>query len=85
MSTDLNFTRRSPEARELWNQLFPLLTSEREQRLIYLLYNCGLKPEEVVRLYPQEWCDDQEIYRLLVPILERIRSTLDVKTSYPCT
>ncbi len=82
MSPDLNFTRRSPEARELWNLLFPLLSDEPEQRLLYLLYNCGLKPQEIVRLYPQEWRNDQEIYRLLALILERIRSTLDVKNSY---
>ena len=82
MSSDLNLTRRSPEAREVWNLLFPLLNDEREQRLLYLLYNCGLKPQEIARLYPQEWCSDQEIYSLLAPVLERIRSTLNVESSY---
>ena len=85
MSSDHNFTHRSPEAREVWNLLFPMLSDEREQRLLYLLYNCGLKPQEIARLYPQEWCNDQEVYRLLAPILARLRSTLDVKSGYSYT
>ena len=57
---------------EVWEILHTILPSEREQRLAYLLYHCGLKPREIVRFLPQEWNDVQEIYRLRRNILERL-------------
>ncbi len=57
---------------ELWEVLRSMLPSEREQRLAYLLYHCGLGPREIVRFCPQEWNDVQEIYRLRRTILERL-------------
>ena len=49
---------------EFLQVLQSMLPSEREQRLAYLLYHCGLKPREIVGFCPQEWNDVQEIYRL---------------------
>jgi len=49
-----------------------MLDEHREKRLAYLLYNCGLKPREIVRFYPQEWSDVQEIYGLRRAIVEHL-------------
>jgi len=57
---------------ELWDRLVALLPNQREQRLAYLLYHCGLGPLEIVRFFPHEWSDVQEIYRLRRSILDRL-------------
>lgn len=49
---------------ELRDRLLARLSNRREQRLAYLLYHCGLEPTEIVRYYPQEWSDVQEVARL---------------------
>ena len=61
-----------PDKSELWESLHTLLLNEREQRLAFLLFHCGLSPREMVRCCPQEWSDIQEIYRLRHTILERV-------------
>jgi len=61
-----------PDASEIWARLQTMLDDQREQRLAYLLYNCGLKPREIVRFYPQEWSDVQEIYGLRRAIVEHL-------------
>ena len=65
------------EAGELWEVLQTMLPGQREQRLAYLLYHCGLKPREIVRFCPQEWSDVQEIYHLRRSILERLMHNVD--------
>jgi hypothetical protein len=60
------------DSSEVWEILQKMLPSEREQRLAYLLYHCGLKPREIVRFCQEEWSDIQEIYRLRRNILERL-------------
>ena len=65
------------EAGELWEVLQTMLPGQREQRLAYLLYHCGLKPREIVRFCPQEWSDVQEIYHLRRSILERLMRNVD--------
>jgi hypothetical protein len=62
---------------DVWKVLRTMLSNNRERRLAYLLYHCGLKPGEIVRLCPQEWSDVQEIYRLRGTILERILRNAD--------
>jgi hypothetical protein len=57
---------------EVWDWLQSRLSSEREQRLAYLLYHCGLGPKDIVRCCPQEWSDVQEVVRLRRIILERL-------------
>lgn len=54
---------------EIWNRVQAMLSSERERRLAYLFYHCGLKPAEIVRDCPQEWSDVHEIARLRHSIL----------------
>ena len=59
-------------ASEIWAKLQTMLDDQREQRLAYLLYHCGLSPREIVRFYPQEWSDVLEIHGLRRAILERL-------------
>lgn len=61
-----------PDTSEIWARLQTMLDDQREQRLAYLLYHCGLKPNEIVRFYPQEWSDVQEIHCLRRTILQRV-------------
>jgi hypothetical protein len=49
---------------EVWEILRTMLPGEREQRLAFLLFHCGLVPGESVRFCPREWNSVQEIYRL---------------------
>jgi hypothetical protein len=65
------------EGDELWEALRSLLPQEREQRLAYLLFHCGLKPREVVRYCPQEFSDVREVYRLRRNIIERLMRNID--------
>ena len=67
---------------ELWDRLVALLPNRREQRLAYLLYHCGLGPLEIVRFFPQEWSDVQEIYRLRRNILERLLNNANLLRSW---
>lgn len=68
------------ESKGVWNRLQSLLPAEREQRLAYLLYHCGLSPEEIVYLCPEEWDDIQEITRLRRSIMERVSGEMDQLT-----
>ena len=57
---------------ELWDRLQARLSNRREQRLAYLLYQCGLEPAEIVRSCPQEWSDVHEVISLRRSILARL-------------
>ena len=65
------------ESEQLWEGIQKLLVNERERRLFFLLYCCGLKPREVVIRCPQEFDDVQEIYRLNTNIIDRLRRNRD--------
>lgn len=64
-------TEDQMDSNEIWKVLQILLPSAREQRLAYLLYHCGLGPQEILHCCPQEWSDLQEIYRLQRNIVGR--------------
>src|SRR6266852_6392419 len=64
-------------SRSIWNSIQPLLPDERERRLAYLLYYCGLKPRDIVIRCSQEFDDVKEIYRLNHNIIERLRRNRD--------
>ena len=53
-----------PDSGEIWDGLQASLSDQRERRLAYLLYHCGLEPAEIVRCCPQEWSDVHEVVRL---------------------
>jgi hypothetical protein len=59
---------------DFWEIIKGLLHDEREWRLAYLLFNCGLKPIEIVRFYPDEFGELQEIIRLAWNMMERLKS-----------
>jgi hypothetical protein len=63
----------SMDAQSNWKSIEPLLCDEREKRLAYLLYYCGLKPRDIVVRCSQEFDDVKEIYRLNHNIIERLR------------
>jgi hypothetical protein len=60
------------EGNAIWERLEELLPDQRELRMAYLLYHCGLEPAEIVRSYPQEWGDVHEIVKMRRSILARL-------------
>ena len=68
-------------SQEFWEQVQKLLPDDREQRLVSLLYHCGLRPAEIVALYPQEWSDVREVIRLQAIILRRLQALLPLIAS----
>lgn len=73
-SPDEPFSHDEPDEEEAtWRGLQKLVPDAREQRLVYLLYYCGLKPREILLRCPQEFAEIKEIYRLNHNILERLR------------
>jgi hypothetical protein len=67
----------SMDAQSTWKSIESLLCDERERRLAYLLYYCGLKPRDIVARCSQEFDDVKEIYRLNQNIIERLRRNRD--------
>jgi hypothetical protein len=55
----------------LWEIIQRMLPNEREQRVAYLLFHCGLQPGEIVRGNPQEFSDMQEVARVRRTIIAR--------------
>ena len=60
------------ENSEVWEILQTMLPDEREKRLAYLSFHCGLKPREIMRFCPREFSDLQEIYHLRRSMMERV-------------
>ena len=52
------------DSSQVWQELQALPSSEREQRLAFLLYHCGLSPADIVRACPHGWNDVHEVARL---------------------
>jgi hypothetical protein len=71
------YVEDSTDSSEVWEVLKTMFADPREQRIAYLLFHCGLKPREVVRLCPQEWSDVGEIYVLRRTTMERILRNAD--------
>ena len=67
----------SMDDQSFWNSIQSMLPDEREKRLAYLLYHCGLKPREIVLRCPGEFDDVKDIYRLNHNIVERLRRNSD--------
>jgi hypothetical protein len=65
------------DSQSIWESIQPLLPDERERRLAYLLYYCGLKPRDIVLRCSKEFDDVKEIYRLNHNIVERLRRNRD--------
>ena len=67
----------NPDSSEVWEALQTMLSNERELRLAYLFFHCGLKPREILRFCPREWSDIREIYRIRRNIMERLLHNAD--------
>jgi hypothetical protein len=65
------------DSNAIWDTIQSLLTDERERRVAYLLYYCGLKPREIVVRCSREFDDVKEVYRLNHNIIERLRRNRD--------
>lgn len=65
------------EAYELWEEIKKVLPDEREQRAAALLFNCNLKPRQIVQLCSQEFSDVQELYRVRRKVFERFTNNAD--------
>ncbi len=55
-----------------WERIREMLPTAREQRVAYLLFHCGLQLEDIVRLYPHELGDRQDIRRVRRTVIERL-------------
>jgi hypothetical protein len=51
----------STTAREAWEMLKKMSLNDREQRIAYLLFHCGLGPKEIAHAFPEEFHDVREI------------------------
>lgn len=66
------------EGSELWEVIRDMLPNERERRLAFLLYQCNLKPREIVRLRPREFPDVNEVHRMKRNIVDRLARSADL-------
>ena len=74
--------KRLEDGRESWERLCGMLPTEREQRVAYLLFHCGLQPMDIVRTYPQEFSSLQEISLVRRTVIEQLLAgevTTDLK------
>jgi hypothetical protein len=62
---------------ELWHLLKGILANAREQRLAYLLFQCGLGPREILQVCSQKCSPGPEIYHLRRTIMERVLRHVD--------
>ncbi len=71
------FIEDQDDGYEVWEVIRSLIHDERQKHVAYLIYHCGLKPREIVKLRSQEFPDVQEIYRLRRIIIERLQRNAD--------
>ena len=65
------------DSHDLWEVIRSLIPDERELRVAYLIFHCGLKPREIVHFCSEEFCGVKEIYRLRRNIVERLLRNAD--------
>jgi hypothetical protein len=65
---------------EVWEILEKMPLDNREQRLAYLLFNCGLRPKDIVHTFPEEFNEAHEISLLRCTIIERLLDHVDQHT-----
>jgi hypothetical protein len=57
---------------DFWEMLEKMSLDTHKQRMAFLLFNCGLRPHEIVQLFPEEFCDEQEISQLRCSIIKQL-------------
>jgi hypothetical protein len=65
------------ESSELWKIICSIITNEREKRVAYLYFFCGLKVREILQFCPQEFRDAQELYALRRNLFKRLLRNAD--------
>ena len=60
------------EAYMLWQRVERALTDARERRVAYLLFHCGLTPQEIVQRCTNEFTDIQEVLSLRCVIMKKL-------------
>lgn len=71
------FVIEQDEEDEVWEVIRDLLHDERQLRVAFLIYHCGLKPREIVKFHSHEFPDVREIYQLRRIIFERLQRNAD--------
>jgi hypothetical protein len=69
---DETVSSASRKGAELWESIRHLISDEREERLAYLLFCCGFRPQDIVCSFPQEFGDLREITLLRHRIITRL-------------
>ncbi len=64
------FSYQDDSSHEVWSIIEGKLSDTRERRLAYLLFNCALRPVEIVCSCPQDFSDVQEVSRIRRDIME---------------
>lgn len=62
------------QSSEIWENLNKGLYDTREQRIAFLLFNCGLSPDDIVQSYAEEFNNVQEITHLRHRIIKEMIS-----------
>jgi hypothetical protein len=65
------------ERGEVWEIICSMITNEREKRVAYLYFFCGLKVREILQFCPQEFNDAQELYALRRNLFKRLMRNAD--------
>src|SRR5947208_10250776 len=66
-------TANAIDGQSIWDDIQGFLPDERERRVAYLLYYCGLKPRDIIVRCSHEFKDVQEIYHLNHNVVKRLR------------
>ena len=65
-------------SQEFWHRIRVLISSKTEYRVLYGSFVLGLKPQEVLENYPEEFNDVREIYRVKENLLARLRRSQEL-------
>ncbi|MGZ6364956.1 MAG: hypothetical protein ACXWPS_03215 [Ktedonobacteraceae bacterium] len=71
-------TEDNIKSNDVWNTVQMVIPNGYEQRLSYLLLQCGLKPKEIAHFYPREYSDMHSIYHLRGCIMNRLVRNADL-------
>jgi hypothetical protein len=63
---------------KVWDTFQKVIPNGYEQRLAYLLFDCGLKPREIARFYPREYSDVHEISHMRSSLMNRVVHNADL-------
>lgn len=74
MRSGMRSSLRYDKGEEIWKCIQNLLLEKRQQRIAYLLFHCGLQPNEIVQTYPAEFSEVSEIDLIRSQTIEGVQS-----------